>query len=1117
MLIAGTALSWLGALQLSRYYRHEAELRFSRLTDRVVSEVQRRVNLPVYGLNGARGVYAASENVTRAEFAAYVHSRNLPSEFPGVQAFGFVARVERSRLSQFIDEVRVDGAPGFQVRTGGVADNYFIIKYVYPLKGNEVAQGFDIGSEPTRREALERAIETGSPALTGRVTLVQDTTRRAGFVYLVPIFQNGASIATAEQRRAAIRGFVFAPLLIEELFDGLMATAEGLLDVEVFDGKSIRPDSLVLDSDQIPVATEPGGKYGGRLFSQTRVIEIGQRSWSLVVTSTPKFEPLLERRYPILMGVVGTIATLLVAGIILTLGLSRLRALKLAGRMTVSLREAEAEARRLAVVASRTNDTVIIADRDGRIAWTNDAFTRLTGYAIEEVRGRAPGSFLQGALTSPETRAVMRRGIEAAQGFRVEVVNYHKCGTPYWVELEVQPLRDESGVLTGFMGIQSDVTARKAAEQQLQASEQRLLALTNQAPGVLFQFVVAPGGAITVPLVSEGFRKMAGRDPERFRRRPSRFATLIPRSERSGVLSSLREAIATSRPWARVFPIYAEDRTVHWLAVRSSVHMLPDGSLTWFGALADISEQHLARRTAEQANLAKSQFLAMMSHEIRTPMNGVIGMTSLLLDTSLDARQREFTEIIRTSGETLLSLINDILDFSKIEAGRLELEHTIFDLAECIDGALDLFAQKASEKGIDLLCEIGPGVPGEIKGDSTRLRQIIVNLVGNALKFTERGEVHLAVRVLIEVDGARNLIFSVRDTGIGIPKDAQRRLFSSFTQVDASTTRKYGGTGLGLAISRRLSELMGGRMWMQSDAGAGSTFFFSILAEWMPAESRRIQPAQSALSGLRILLVDDNATHGRILANLADRWDALATVAPDASSALGILRKPETFDLAVLDLGAHGMDGVELARAIKGLPPHAGMPLVFLGSMGHDLQPEDRGLFAAMLNKPAKHSLLFDTLRRVAGREKPEPSSSEKKRTGSVLEIPAEMRSKRILVAEDNPVNKRVAQHLLARLGCRADLVGNGLEVLDALARQPYDIILMDVQMPELDGYQATRQLRASPNLEVRPWVIALTANAMEGDREACIAAGMDDYLTKPLRVELLAAAISRAKATPQS
>ncbi len=1107
----GFSLSILGGFILAHHNQQEAELRFERLAERLVTEVERRLNLPVYGMKGARGVYAATEVVTRAEFAAYVASRDLPREFPGVQGFGFVQRVPREDLDSFIAATRADGAPDFEVRSKGEAEDLYVIKYIYPVRQNLAARGYDIGSESIRRAAIQRAIQSGRPTLSGRVTLVQDDTHRAGFLYLLPIFRPGASLDTEEDRLGALVGLIYAPIIIDEIFDGLLASVEGLIDLEVFDGAERHPDALTLDPESRGAGTQKnaGGEAAGRRFQVVRAISIGQTVWTMAMSSTPKFEASLSRHHPYLLALFGCFTTLLVAGIVFALSTGRARALALAHQMTANLREAEAESRRLAVVASRTNNAVVIADREGRIEWANEAFTRITGFTPEESRGRKPGEFLQGPLTDPEIRSVMRAGIESGKGFHVEIINYHKSGAPYWLDIEVQPLHDASGALTGFMAIESDITDRKAAEQNLQASEQRLRALTTHAPGVLFQFIASATGVLTVPLLSQGLRALVGRDPEPFRRRPLRLLALVPRGERRTVLETLRTAVTTGRPWVHVFPLRTTGGAIHWVAVRSSVHPQPDGSKAWFGALADITEQQLARRAAEQANAAKSQFLAMMSHEIRTPMNGVIGMTSLLLDTPLDARQREFTEIIRSSGETLLALINDILDFSKIEAGRLELEQAPFDLADCVEGALDLFAQRAAAKGIDLLCEFGEGVPREIRGDPTRLRQVLVNLVGNALKFTDEGEVHVSVRVLNEAGGNRQLLISVRDTGIGIAPDAQARLFNAFTQVDTSTTRKYGGTGLGLAISRRLAELMGGRMWLESVPGQGSTFHFTVDAEWLPAGPRRVQPTRVVLRGLRVLIVDDNATNRRILAGLADRWEMSARQAADGPAALELLRSDALFDLAVLDMHMPGMDGVELARIIRTLPGRARLPLVLLSSIGHDLPAADRACFQQVLSKPAKPAALHEALCHAIGRAGPPSGSTE---NNSPALPPVDERNERILVAEDNPVNQKVALHLLSRLGYRADLAGNGLEVLDALARQPYDIILMDVQMPEMDGLEATRRLRAEPPPHGRPWIIALTANAMEGDREACAAAGMDDYVSKPMRSADLAAAIARAQ-----
>lgn len=986
----GAFLSILTALWAEERRRIEGQAQFDGRAARLVAEIQRRANLSVYGLMGARGVYMASESVERHEFRAYVESRDLAQEFPGVLGFGFIQRVARADLAAFIEAERADEAPDFTVHPDGDTAELYVIKFMDPLERNQAAWGYDVGSEPSRREAVERAVRTGLPTLTPRLELIQDADHRAGFLYLVPVYTKGSDTSTEEARVAALDGLVFVPIIIDFVFSDIGLIAEGMLDFEVFDGVETHSDTRLFDFDD-HLAGNTGVvdalDYRGRRFIHRESVVVGGREWTVILSSTPAFEALVWRSAALPVGGAGLAVSVVLAALVWSLAQGRAHAVGLARSMTAELAESESQFRSLVNNIPGTSYRCLFDD-----AWTmlyiSDAIEELTGYPARDFLG--PNARTFDSIIHPDDRggltAYIGDAVARGESFHPEYRIIHADGSLRWVREKGRAhFADSPDAAPQYLeGVIFDVTEQVQAEEDLAAERARLEAFVRHAPAAVAMFDLD----VRYIAVSERWIKeygLEGREiiglshydvfpsvPDRWKGIHARcLAGAVERSESDAWRPDgwdhdqvLRWEV---RPWYdgqnRIAGImmFTQDITLD----KQMEKALEERNASLRAAMDELAE---ARRQADAANQSKSEFLANMSHEIRTPLTAILGYTDILRDDGEADRRHEIIDTIQRAGQHLLLIINDILDLSKIEAGKMTVEVIETDLVRVLLDVDSLMRPRAQEKGVALTTALDSPLPDRILSDPTRLRQILMNLVGNAAKFTASGTI--AVRAGREESaGAAILRIEIEDTGPGMTAEQAAALFSPFSQADTSMARKFGGTGLGLTISRRLAHLMGGSLKIGRTApGAGSCFVLRL----------PLTPAANA--------------------------ETVSTLSPDAA--------PSRSD-----------DGESI---------------------------------------------------RLRGR---------------------------ILLAEDNPVNQKLISHHLRKAGAEVVLADNGREALERLeaavrAGAPFDLLVTDMQMPEMDGFALARTLRRMGS--ALP-IVALTAQAMASDRQDCLDAGCNDYTTKPV------------------
>ena len=759
---------------------------------------------------------------------------------------------------------------------------------------------------------------------------------------------------------------------------------------------------------------------------------------------------------------------------------------------------------------------MVITNANGDIEYVNPKFMAVTGYTQEEVIGKNP-RILKSDKNPPELYVQLWKTIIAGQEWRGEFLNKKKNGELYWEFASISPIHNAQGFISHYVAVKEDISDRKMTEEALGASERRYRELVENSPGFICMHdlngvLLSANPAAAAALGYEQV-EMVGRNLADFLATPSKpFISQYLDQVRQEPSARGSMSVRTSGGMERI-----------WLF--HSVRFEEPGKPPYtIGHAVDITERKRAeevlqqsKQAAEAATQAKSEFLVNMSHEIRTPLNAVIGMTDLVLETPLSAEQREDLGIVKSSAESLLSLLNDILDFSKIEAGKLDLERIEFNLRENLGDTMKALALRARQNGLGLTYHVPPEVPERLIGDPGRLRQLILNLVGNAIKFTPQGEIVVRVENEKPADEDATLHFSVSDTGIGIPPEKQKAIFSAFTQADASTTREYGGTGLGLAICSQLARLMGGRIWVESTPGVGSNFHF--IARFGMAQQpdlRLVLEGMNELEGCPVLIVADNATDRQILMELLAERRMKALAVSGASEAKEVLQQAEgsgtPYRLVLWDTKMPQLDGSAFPKQLREDPRHSRIPIIMLSpGLGRDdaLRARELGV-AACLSKPVKHSDLLETISEALHK----PRSSGIQLEKPVAPSLAQREELRILLVEDNVTNQMVTCRLLKKQGHTVTVANNGKEALTAveqLGPDGFDVILMDIQMPVMDGFQTTAALRAMEQTRHRHVpIIAMTAHAMAGDRERCLAAGMDEYPSKPFRVNDLLGLLGR-------
>ena len=1114
-LVFGLSVTGLLAWQLHQSNEQRVEKAVADAAARASTAVIQRLELYQYGLRGALGAVlsAGDDRLSRELFHRYSLTRNVDEEFPGARGFGFIRRVPQAGIASFVEQARADGWPDFRVRELNPHDQErYVIQYIEPVDRNIEAVGLDIGSEKNRRAAAEAAMRTGEVRLSGPITLVQATGKPLqSFLILVPVYRNGITPATPAEREQQAFGWTYAPLLMEEVLSTLRLDAE-VAQLKLFDvtepGTEEMFYSNAAETDMVPSG-----------YTETIQFDVYGRRWESRFSVSPAFVTALHQGSPLQFLLLGSLISLLAASLIGSSHLSRQRR-----------RQVLEEQARLAAIVESSADGIIGKTLDGVITSWNRGAEQLFGYPAQEAIGQQMAGLVVPEDRQQEEADLLARVSKGEHIPHFDTVRQRQDGHRFHVSVTVSPIRDSSGQVIAASKTVRDITSQKEAEARVLELNSNLEAQVAQRTGelttardqLLMAADVAELGVWTWNLADNSLDwndkmfELYGY-PLDLRNQGVRYehwqSRLHP-DDAEHAVSGLEAAVQGTAAYDLIFRLQLPDGAIRYMQAAAQIERDAEGQVIRItGTNLDITQHReletrlrQAKAQAEEASAAKSTFLANMSHEIRTPMNAVLGMLQLVQQTALNQRQLDYVGKADIAARSLLGLLNDILDYSKIEAGKLQLDLQPFELEDLMQELAVVLSGTLGTKPVELMFDLAPSLPSHLIGDRLRLQQILINLAGNAIKFTEAGDVVVHVTELSRDDTSVRLRMAVSDTGIGIAEDKIEHILEAFSQAEASTARRFGGTGLGLVISKRLLELMDSKIQVSSTPGVGSRFWFEItlaLADtpFLPAPVEVLEPS------LRVLVVDDHPVSAEILARAASLQGWQASIVNNGLAAVTEVEQGD-YDLVLMDWAMPGMNGLEAAARIRELdlarPPTIIMITAYgreqLAEAQQDLNPP----FVDFLTKPVTTRQLVATVRRALSgashdpAHRPTPARSLQRLAGL-----------RLLVVEDNAFNRQVAAELLAAEGALVELAEGGLEGVSKVVEAPtaFDMVLMDMQMPDIDGLEATRRIRADACCQSLP-ILAMTANVTLADQRACLSAGMNAHIGKPVDIDHLVAVL---------